>query len=109
MVQEAVQNAVEHSGAREVSVRLTGGVDGVTLTIVDDGSGFDVRAAESKGLGLISMNERVDSIGGTLRILSSPGTGTRIEIKVPRTVPTREPNPEYDAAPRNEGVTFLGR
>jgi signal transduction histidine kinase len=109
MVQEAVQNAVEHSGAREVSVRLTGGVDGLTLTIVDDGSGFDVRAAEGKGLGLISMNERVDSIGGTLRILSSPGTGTRVEIKVPCTVPTREPNPEYDAAQRDEGVTFLGR
>jgi signal transduction histidine kinase len=67
---------------------LTGGVDGLTLTIVDDGNGFDVRAAEGKGLGLISMNERVDSIGGTLRILSSPGTGTCIEVKVPCTVPT---------------------
>jgi signal transduction histidine kinase len=55
---------------------------------VDDGNGFDVRAAEGKGLGLISMNERVDSIGGTLRILSSPGTGTCIEVKVPCTVPT---------------------
>jgi signal transduction histidine kinase len=58
------------------------------LTIVDDGSGFDVNAAWGKGLGLISMQERVEAIGGTFSIRSAVGGGTRIEVAVP--LPTRE-------------------
>jgi signal transduction histidine kinase len=59
----------------------------VALTIVDDGIGFDVDAAWGKGIGLISMRERLESIGGTLDIRSKPGAGTRLEVTVPlRTV-----------------------
>src|SRR5882672_3422926 len=61
VVQEAVRNAVEHSGARTISVRLAGTSRELSLVIADDGSGFDVNAAGTKGLGLISMRERLDA------------------------------------------------
>jgi signal transduction histidine kinase len=82
VVQEAVQNALKHGRARHVSVELHGGADGLALTIADDGVGFDVEAQWGKGLGLISMRERLDAAGGTLDLRSSP-TGTRLSITVP--------------------------
>jgi signal transduction histidine kinase len=82
IVQEALQNAIQHSGARTAVVELTGGTD-LALTVVDDGAGFDVDAAWGKGLGLISMQERVEAIGGTFAIESTPGSGTRVEVTVP--------------------------
>ena len=83
VVQEALQNAVKHSGAREVSVRLTGSDGGLALTIADDGTGFDVDGAMGSGLGLISMRERLEAVGGTLAIQSAPGAGTRLEVFAP--------------------------
>ena len=83
IVQEALQNANKHSKARNVSVDLTGVADGIALTIVDDGVGFDVDAAWRRGLGLISVRERVEAIGGTFGLRSSPGAGTRLEVCVP--------------------------
>jgi signal transduction histidine kinase len=83
VVQEALQNAVKHSGAREISVRLSGGDEGLTLTIADDGTGFDVEPAMGSGLGLISMRERLEAIGGTLKIHSAPTKGTRIVVCAP--------------------------
>jgi len=83
IVQEALQNALKYSKAHSVSVDLRGVSDGIALTIGDDGVGFDVDAMWGTGLGLISMQERVEAIGGTLEIRSSPGAGTRLEIRVP--------------------------
>ena len=83
IAQEALQNALKYSGAHLVSVHLSGSPDGLALTIVDDGVGFDVNAAWGKGLGLISMTERLEAIGGTLEIRSKPGTGTRLEVRAP--------------------------
>jgi signal transduction histidine kinase len=84
VVQEAVQNALEHSHARAVSVHLHGESDAVlALTIADDGVGFDLAAARRNGLGLLSMSERVEAMGGNLYIVSRPGGGTRLEIRVP--------------------------
>jgi signal transduction histidine kinase len=83
VAQEAVQNAVRHGGAREISMRLVGGADRLTLTITDNGAGFDVKAVEGRGLGLISMRERLEPVGGSLRIHSVPGQGTRVEAVVP--------------------------
>jgi signal transduction histidine kinase len=83
-VQEALQNALKYSRARQVSVHLTGRAERLTLSVVDDGVGFDVDAATSgRGLGLISMHERVEAVGGTLKIHSTPGAGTRLEVTVP--------------------------
>ena len=83
VVQEALQNAVKHSGAREILVHLQGGEAALTATVVDDGAGFDVDAKFGKGLGLVSMTERLEAVGGTLRIRSAPGGGTRLTMKVP--------------------------
>jgi signal transduction histidine kinase len=82
IVQEGLQNAVKHGQAGEVYVHLSGSATRIALTIVDDGTGFDVAAAWGRGLGLISMRERLDSLGGTLAISSSPGVGTRIDVDV---------------------------
>jgi len=83
VVQEALQNAVKSGRAPHVSVHLSAGPEGLTLTIADDGVGFDVAAAWGQGLGLISMAERLEAIGGTLKIHSKPGAGTRLDISVP--------------------------
>ena len=64
-------------------MHLAGGVRGLTLSIVDDGIGFDVDSAWGAGLGLISMRERLDAIGGALEIHSQRGAGTRLKVWAP--------------------------
>ena len=83
LVQEGLQNALKHSDARHVSVDLNGGLGALRLSIVDNGVGFDVDAAVGKGLGLMSMRERLESIGASLEIHSAPGVGTRLKATVP--------------------------
>ena len=88
VVREAIVNAERHGGARVVSVTVRG-EDGLRLAIVDDGSGFDVATVLRQppkidaGFGLVGMRERVESLGGLLRIASTPGGGTRIEVSLP--------------------------
>ena len=82
-MQEALQNALKHSGAREIIVHLHGVRRRPDLSVIDDGAGFDVSARFGSGLGLVSMNERLEAIGGTLKIRSTPGEGTRLKIRVP--------------------------
>jgi signal transduction histidine kinase len=86
VVQEALQNALKYSHAHQVSVHLNGSASELALTITDDGVGFDVKSAWGKGLGLVSIGERVEAIGGTVEILSKPGAGTRVEVRVPLSV-----------------------
>jgi PAS domain S-box-containing protein len=84
VVQEALHNIVKHSRASSVTVYLTGHAGGLSLSISDDGIGFVVGSiGSSRGLGLISMRERVRLVGGKFEISSKPGAGTRIEAKVP--------------------------
>ena len=83
IAQEAVQNALKYSNARAVSVQLSGTPHELALTILDDGIGFDVEAAWNRGLGLLSMRERAEAIGGSLEIRSEPGAGTRLDVTVP--------------------------
>ena len=83
IVQEALQNAIKYSRGRHVSVDLRGSAAGLQLTIVDDGVGFDVDQTWRKGLGLISMRERLEAVGGSIKIHSRSGVGTRLEISVP--------------------------
>jgi signal transduction histidine kinase len=83
VAQEGLHNALKYSGAPAVSVHLRGGPNGLVLTITDEGIGFDVNAARGKGLGLISMEERVAAIGGSLKVRSRHGSGTRLEVNVP--------------------------
>ena len=83
VVQEALQNIVKYSHARDVAVRVTAGAHGLLLTIADDGIGFDVEAAWGKGLGLISMKERLEALGGRLEVRSMPEHGTFLKASVP--------------------------
>src|SRR5262245_14462404 len=83
VAQEALGNAVKHSDARHISVELTGAASGLALTITDDGKGFDVESVPTGGLGLVSMRERVESVGGRLDIHASPASGTRLRVTVP--------------------------
>jgi signal transduction histidine kinase len=83
VAQEALGNAVKHSDARHIEVDLSGGPSSVTLTIADDGKGFDVNGPPNAGLGLMSMRERVESVGGVLEIHTTPASGTRLTVTVP--------------------------
>jgi signal transduction histidine kinase len=86
VAQEALQNAIKYSGARRLSVHLSDAEGLLRLTVVDDGVGFDVDAAWRKGVGLSSMKERLEAIGGTLQIRSEPGSGTRLTAVAPSVV-----------------------
>jgi PAS domain S-box-containing protein len=83
VLQEALHNSAKHSGARHFEVRLWGTSDELHLTVRDSGAGFDLEAAkESRGLGLISMEERLNLVCGTFSIESQPKRGTTIHARV---------------------------
>jgi signal transduction histidine kinase len=81
IVREAVTNATRHGGATSISVELTNG-DGLSLRVADDGVGFDPERSTT-GFGLVSMRDRARALGGELRIVSTPGEGTSIEVVLP--------------------------
>jgi signal transduction histidine kinase len=90
IAQEALQNVVKHSSSRHASVELSGTVDSIRLRVTDDGVGFVPDAAGCNGgLGLVSMRERLHLVGGELAIDSRPSGGTRIDVRVPVSVPGR--------------------
>jgi len=64
-------------------VHLGATSDHLTLSITDDGTGFDVRSSAARGLGLLSMEERVEAAGGLVELSSSGETGTRVAVSVP--------------------------
>jgi two-component system, NarL family, sensor histidine kinase DevS len=84
IVQEAINNAVKHSGAETVAVSATDAEDAVLVTVRDEGRGFD-QAAGGAGFGLIGMRERVQSLGGRLTVESAPGAGTTVSVRLPVT------------------------
>jgi signal transduction histidine kinase len=81
IAQEALSNVARHSQARNAELSLVYEMDAVTLTIFDDGRGFDAGNPQS-GLGLRSMGERAEALGGTLTIESALGQGTRISVRL---------------------------
>ncbi|WP_236239314.1 GAF domain-containing sensor histidine kinase [Streptomyces sp. CC228A] len=85
VAQEALHNALRHSGAEHVAVRLTRLGHGALLTVTDDGRGFDPGAVHRAGrhLGLVSMRDRAGGVGGRLTVHAAPGEGTTIEMEVP--------------------------
>jgi signal transduction histidine kinase len=83
VLQEALQNAIKHSGTRKVAVSLRGGADHIELTVDDFGGGFDLETNQRRGLGLTNMNQRLKAVGGHLAIRSQPQRGTSIRARVP--------------------------
>ncbi|SLM49017.1 protein of unknown function [Nitrospira japonica] len=83
VAQEALSNLVKHSGVESGKLELIGDRGALHLCVSDAGAGFDLRAASAKGrLGLISMQERVRTIGGRISIESFPSRGTRIVVQI---------------------------
>ena len=78
---EAITNAAKHSGAARVSLRLERDGSLVRMQVADRGCGFDTSVPRS-GFGLVSMRERIRSVGGELRIRSGPGRGSEVEVAV---------------------------
>jgi signal transduction histidine kinase len=93
IVQEALNNVVKHAHARHVEIALHV-VDGAThLTMKDDGQGFTleparaangVRSRTPGGLGLRIMRERAEALGGQIEMISAPGKGTIVDVRLPQ-------------------------
>ena len=91
VAQEALSNSVKHGRAKRIAVQLFQNAGMLRLIVKDEGIGFDL-ATSSNGLGLVSMQERLRMLEGTLTIISSPGQGTIIEAVVPQ--------PDFSSTPR---------
>jgi PAS domain S-box-containing protein len=84
VLQEGLHNSAKHSGVRSFKVQLWGTSDEIHLTVSDSGAGFNREAAkDSRGLGLVSMEERLKLLKGTLSIDSRPQRGTTIHARIP--------------------------
>lgn len=89
--QETLHNARKHAGAQRIAVALRYDTGGSTLTVTDNGQGFDPDASHH-GYGLRGMRQRVETQGGTLAVRSGPRAGTTVEIRLPETlVPQKVP------------------
>jgi PAS domain S-box-containing protein len=86
IAQESLRNVIKHSGAREALVVLEKTDGEISLSVSDEGCGFDTESQEMKrGLGFISMRERLRLVGGEISIHSQPSWGTQIDVSVPLT------------------------
>lgn len=84
IVQELLSNTLRHAEAEELEVYLDESANTVILRVVDDGVGFDTTKSEAAGsYGLGNIKERAAAIGGTARVISFPGQGTSVEVRVP--------------------------
>lgn len=86
--QESLTNAVKYAHANQIIVRLSEFNNSTHLTISDNGIGFnyDPIKLEGKSLGLIGMKERAKSVGGTFSVVSELGTGTTIQVNIPKKI-----------------------
>jgi NarL family two-component system sensor histidine kinase LiaS len=81
---EALNNALKHARAGQVTVRLWDEGNWVELVIEDNGRGFDPHRRRPGGMGLQNISERVERLQGVLKIDSTPGKGTRVQVRLPR-------------------------
>lgn len=81
LVQEAVNNAARHSGAKHTGVSIAQNENGIRVRVNDDGHGF--AAERVRGMGILGMEERVKRLGGTFQIQSTPGKGTSLTAQLP--------------------------
>ncbi len=91
IAQEAVQNSLKHSGAKNICIELTRRAGANTMTVSDDGAGM--KAADASGTGLINMHARAELIGGKLEIKTSGGRGVSVICRLPRAGKTSGSSP----------------
>jgi len=84
ILQESVSNTLRHAKANHLDILLIERDQFVILRVVDDGIGFDMDQSKTGSYGLQNMHERAKEIGGSLKIVSLPSMGTRLEVKVPK-------------------------
>ena len=97
VAQEALHNAVKHSGTKQFAVALSATPGEVQLHVTDTGAGFDLEAAKrNRGIGLASMHERVHLVHGRFSIESRPGKGTKIIVIVPLVAETPPASEDRD-------------
>lgn len=83
LAQEAMNNACQHAQASQIVVKLVATPQLVTLTVEDDGRGFELADVPDGRFGLVGLNERVKLLNGRFHIESTPGKGTRVEAELP--------------------------
>jgi signal transduction histidine kinase len=83
IAQEAMHNTVKHARATRVDLMLSRDGERVLLWIADNGKGFDTSGTFPGHLGLHTMRERAERLGGTFTLTSAPGQGSRIDVSVP--------------------------
>ena len=83
VVQEALTNCARHSAASKISLSLHGGAGAVSVTVEDNGVGFDPKEGRGRGLGLLGVEERVSELGGHVHIQSWPSKGTSLRCEIP--------------------------
>jgi signal transduction histidine kinase len=98
ILQEALSNVARHSQATSVEMTLACEQDTFRLKIDDNGQGFDLAVVQGRGVGLLSMQERMRLLGGTLSIESTPGQGTHITACCPHTDPGEEEKRGWNGA-----------
>ncbi len=87
IIQEALNNTLKHSSATKVTVKVHIKKDNAEIQVLDDGIGFDADAISDKGgMGLTSIQERAENLGGTFLFDSSPGKGALLKVTVPRNI-----------------------
>lgn len=94
--QELLNNATRHSGCKKIDVTLQEDSSNIIITVEDDGNGFDVDESKMKssGIGLKNLFTRVELLGGTLHFKSAKGSGTEVQLKVPK-------DPSHNTASRS--------
>ena len=100
-VQEALTNAVKHGNASRASVEVIEDASHLSITVRDNGSGFDP-TAHTEGFGLVGMHERVELLGGTISVASQSGKGTTVTVEIPT-----HRHGESDALPAQERRTGI--
>ena len=82
IIQESMNNVVKYAKANNVTISIADRDNKLHIIITDDGIGFDVKA-KRKGIGISNMAHRIESYNGIIDVISSPGNGTTIDIKIP--------------------------
>lgn len=90
--QESISNTLRHAKAENLQILLLERDENIIMRVVDDGVGFETEAVKTSSYGMQNMRERAYEVGGTLKIISLPNEGTRLEVKVP--ILRKERNPD---------------